>query len=254
MLLDSLQDDSHAVKKVVAVAACRKEASQIHVRMGDAVFLRTSGGTYLDADNDVAHARGTVGESCQFIICPVVGEPMWPRSTISNGSEVCLLAPNGYFLSVAGDCAVADRPYHIAGVSAEFVVHVVGAEALHHRGTVVLQSKLTSSVLSVGKVEDSQVGLVQLDTNSLKYDSSSLAPPQLQFFVLKDMSARGVHSLATPQKKRLRSHFRYGMSWFSKPVGKQSKRLRRSCFPSPPRGVLKKHGMARHVQLGRLKR
>jgi len=155
----------------------------------------------LDDDTDCI-AWQDESESSLFTIYPAVGEACGSRrderQTVRDGSTVCLFAPNGYFLSFDGERLAANRPYYIAGPSAEFIVHVEGGGILHNRGTVFLKNRASSFVLEVDSSN------CPLETSCCAQDSSSFdSACDAGVFVVEKVVDRNCKITRTPRRRRL---------------------------------------------------
>ncbi|CAK0896743.1 unnamed protein product, partial [Prorocentrum cordatum] len=125
------------------------------VRFGDAVFLRTYHGRYIDlgGPKECASARwADRGVWQRFTVWPPVDGDVFGllrrRTAVQHGDVVRLLAHTGHFLGTDGG-KVAECPDIFSDASAEFVVHVEGSGALQHRRAVFLESRANACVVDV---------------------------------------------------------------------------------------------------------
>lgn len=125
------------------------------VRFGDAVFLRTYHGRYIDlgGPKECASARwADRGVWQRFTVLPPVDGDVFgllrKRTAVRHGDVVRLLAHTGHFLGTDGG-KVAECPDIFSDASAEFVVHVEGSGELQHRMAVFLESRANACVVDV---------------------------------------------------------------------------------------------------------
>jgi len=131
---------------------------QANVCIGDTICFRAvHRKMYVNLDDESSGITWhEESDSSQFTIYPAVGQPGNAEKedcrAIHDGAVVCLFTPNGYFLSFDGERLAANRPYYVAGPSAEFIVHVVGNGALRNRGKLFLRNRASLQLLEVGHV------------------------------------------------------------------------------------------------------
>lgn len=125
------------------------------VRFGDAVFLRTFHGRYIDlgGPKECASARwADRGAWQRFTIWPPVdrdvSELLRCRTIVQHGDVVRLLAHTGHFLGIDGG-KVTECPDIFSDTSAEFVVHVEGAGKLKHKCAVFLENRANACVVDI---------------------------------------------------------------------------------------------------------
>lgn len=125
------------------------------VRFGDAVFLRTFHGRYIDlgGPKEQASARwADRGTWQRFTFLPSADQsppgPTRAPAVVKHGDVVRLLAHTGHFLGTDGG-KVAECPDIFSDDKAEFVVHVEGSGGVQHRRSIYLESRATACVMDV---------------------------------------------------------------------------------------------------------
>jgi hypothetical protein len=203
------------------------------IRIGDTIcFQSASRSEYITLDEESKgiswHAKD---DSCMFTIYPAIGQPYGAQKdmdrSIHDGDVVCLFAPNGYFLSFDGKRPAADRPYYVAGPSAEFIVHVGGDGVLRNRGKISLRNRASQVVLAVPSADmvdcDSAKHTLIPDTGCFMVERAFEKMPQIPRTPRKRTSlvkrrSRHVISKLPSYARRLDCHDR---GYFCKPVHKR---------------------------------
>jgi len=159
-------------------------------------------------------------ESCLFTIYPAAGQPGNAQSedcgVIHDGAVVCLFAPNGYFLSFDGERLAANRPYYVAGPSAEFIVQVTGDGVLRNRGKLFLRNRATLRMLEVDThdlVDSVQEDCtVDVDARFADIDMPKKAaasnPLEVGCFQVQKVFQKQANVYQTPRKRRVSSKWR----------------------------------------------
>lgn len=140
-----------------------------NIRIGDTICLRSPHGNMcVNLDDQSSGINWSEqSESCFFTIYAAVGGPR-SQQRICEGDVVCLFAANGYFLSYDGHRLAANRPYYIAGPSAEFIVHCDGA--MRNGSSLLLRNRASHRLLEV----DTQDGMPVDDSNEQKGTSDGI--------------------------------------------------------------------------------
>lgn len=180
------------------------------IRIGDTVCFRSTDRImYINLDDE---SRGVKwngeSESCLFTIYPAVGQPCKSqrgnRHVIHDGDVVCLFAPNGYFLSFDGGRLAADRPYYVAGPSAEFIVHVAGDGMLRDGGKIFFRNRANLQPLEVDvndspETEESSVRFPSIDGDLAQVADAAETGC---FFVQKVLDKQSQSPTTPPRKRR----------------------------------------------------
>jgi len=163
---------------------------------------------YVNLDDDSSGITWhEEAESCLFTIYPAVGQPCSAQRgncrAVQDGAVVCLFSPNGYFLSFDGERLAANRPYYVAGPSAEFVVHVAGDDILRNRGKVFLRNRASLRLLDVetnDKAESSHMGA---PSHSVNGDHTQVADvSETGCFLVQKVFDQHAQMAITPRRKR----------------------------------------------------
>lgn len=167
-----------------------------------------------DADSGITWH--TESESCLFTIYPVVGDPCAREEhpAIQDGSVVCLFAPNGYFLSFDGKRLAANRPYYVAGPSAEFIVHVEGGGMLHNHDKVFLRNRASLSLLEVASPAGTELDDANAATicrNQSGGDKQVADFVESGWFSVQKVFERDSHMTTTPRKPRVKRQNRFSL-------------------------------------------
>lgn len=180
----------------------QKLLNEPSIHIGDTIrFCSIGRGAYLALDDESGGVTWhNDGESSLFTIYPAVGQSCNSErddhQSIRDGSIVCLFAPNGYFLSDDGDRLAANRPYYVAGPSAEFFVHVAGGGVLRNGGKVFLQNCASCRFLDA---EDHELLHDATDSLSSSDDAHHF---QVACFAIEKVSDKHVQIDRTPRKRR----------------------------------------------------
>jgi len=185
------------------------QSLQPNVCIGDTVCFRAvHRKTYINLDDESSGiVWQTESDSSMFTIYPAVGQPgSAQKQDILDGAVVCLFAPNGYFLSFDGERLAANRPYYVAGPSAEFIVHIESAAALRHRGKLFLRNRASQRLLEVD-----QERLIEGDTSPRHggdtSPSHSVDGSEPGCLLVQKVFEKHAQTATPPRKVRRRSRF-----------------------------------------------
>jgi len=209
---------------------------EAHIHIGDTVsFCSIDRTNFVNLDEDSNGVTWNAeSESCFFTIYPAVGQPCPAREdslAIHDGAVVCLFAPNGYFLSFDGERLAANRPYYVAGPSAEFIVHVAGGGALHNSGKVFLRNRASLRLLEVESKEHADMSDDDDDDMHLRSDANTQAPniAEAQGFVIQKVFDKHVQMTSTPPRKRRSSLTKSRSRLVVPKLPKYARRLPQEC-------------------------
>jgi len=177
------------------------------IHIGDTLCLRSMRGDMCVCLDDASSGVtwNPESESCLFTIYPAVGVHRESCHAIQNGAVVCLFAPNGYFLSFDGERLAANRPYYVAGPSAEFIVHVGGDGVLRNGGKLLLRNRASLQLLEVASQDygESETDVENTLTPSAEPDLAHVADVvESGCFFVQKVSDKDVEITQTPPRKR----------------------------------------------------
>lgn len=195
-----------------------KETSALEagIHIGDTISFRSIHRNMCvnldDADSGITWH--TESESCLFTIYPVVGDPCAREGhpAIRDGAVVCLFAPNGYFLSFDGKRLAANRPYYVAGPSAEFIVHVEGGGMLHNNDKVFLRNRASLSLLEVAspeRTEPNDANAANISRSQSGGDTQVADFVESGWFSVRKVFEPDAHMTTTPRKLRVKRQNRF---------------------------------------------
>jgi hypothetical protein len=155
-------------------------------------------------------------ESCLFTIYPAVGQSGNARQedsgAIRDGAVVCLFAPNGYFLSFDGQRHAANRPYYVAGPSAEFIVQVPGDGELRNNGKLILRNRASLCMLEVGTQdaveavqEDCTANTERTANGDVAKNAAVVDHAEDGYFQVQKILQKKTDAHITPRKRRVSS-------------------------------------------------